>query len=152
MLVSFAIGAVLSQGSIGKDLPIAYASRTLFQAICQSLTQPLNVNSSMVWFVKHFRPYLFGRKFKLINDHRPITCLFSMKDPGSRLARWHLILEEYDYEIIYKPGKTNKTQMTYHRLKSIHYRMCLLTPLNVFLTNITNLKDINANEQTNDTN
>jgi hypothetical protein len=37
-----AIGAVLSQGTIGKDLPIAYASRTLNSA--EKFIQPLNVN------------------------------------------------------------------------------------------------------------
>ena len=31
-----------------------------------------------------------------------------MNDPGSRLIRWRLKLEEYDYEIIHKAGKTNK--------------------------------------------
>jgi hypothetical protein len=34
----FAIGAVLSQGEIGKDLPIAYASRTLNTAECDYST------------------------------------------------------------------------------------------------------------------
>ena len=28
----------------------------------------------------------------------------SVKDPGSRLIRWRIHLEEYDYEIVYKPG------------------------------------------------
>jgi hypothetical protein len=31
----------------------------------------------------------------------------SLKDPGSRLLRWHIQLEEYDYEIVYKPGVQN---------------------------------------------
>lgn len=29
------------------------------------------------------------------------------KDPSSRLVRWRLKLMEYDYKIIYKPGKLN---------------------------------------------
>lgn len=40
-------------------------------------------------------------------DHRPLTWLFNVKDPGSRLIRWRLALEEYEYEIKYKPGKIN---------------------------------------------
>jgi hypothetical protein len=31
----------------------------------------------------------------------------SVKDPGSRLLRWRIQLEEYDYEIVYKPGVQN---------------------------------------------
>ena len=33
--------------------------------------------------------------------------MFSVKDPSSRLLRWRLLLEEYDYTIAYKAGKKN---------------------------------------------
>lgn len=101
-----AIGAILSQGEIGKDLPIAYASRTLNKAESNYSTIEREL-LAIVWAVKHFRPYLFGRKFKIVTDHKPLTWLFSIKDPGSRLVRWRLKLEEYDYEIVYKAGKIN---------------------------------------------
>ena len=120
---AYAIGSVLSQGKIGKDLPIAYASRTL----CSAETKYSVIERELlaiVWSVKHFRPYLFGRKFKLVTDHRPLTWLFSIKDPGSRLARWRLKLEEYDYEIIYKPGKINKNADALSRIKINHFSDC----------------------------
>lgn len=120
---AFAIGAVLSQGPIGKDLPIGYASRTL----CNAETKYSTIERELlaiVWAVKHFRPYLFGRKFVLITDHRPLTWLFSIKDPGSRLARWRLKLEEYDYTIEYKPGKINKNADALSRIKVNHYKDC----------------------------
>lgn len=101
-----AIGAVLSQGPIGKDLPIAYASRTLNKAESNYSTIEREL-LAIVWAVKHFRPYLFGRRFKIVTDHKPLTWLFSVKDPGSRLVRWRLKLEEFEYEIIYKCGKNN---------------------------------------------
>ena len=101
-----AIGAILSQGEIGKDLPIAYASRTLNKAESNYSTIEREL-LAIVWAVKHFRPYLFGRRFKIVTDHKPLTWLFSVKDPGSRLVRWRLKLEEFDYEIIYKAGKNN---------------------------------------------
>lgn len=121
---AFAIGAVLSQGPIGKDLPIAYASRTLCNAESKYSTIEREL-LAIVWSVKHFRPYLYGRKFKLITDHRPLTWLFSIKDPGSRLARWRLKLEEYDYEIIYKPGKVNKNADALSRIKVTHINECI---------------------------
>ncbi|CAH4030463.1 unnamed protein product [Pieris brassicae] len=40
-------------------------------------------------------------------DHKPLKWLFNHKDPSSKLQRWRLKLEEYDYEIIYKKGKLN---------------------------------------------
>lgn len=103
---AFAIGSVLSQGPIGQDLPIAYASRTLNPAETRYSVIEREL-LSIIWSVKHFRPYLYGRRFQLLTDHKPLVWMFSIKDPGSRLARWRLQLEEYDYRIVYKPGKAN---------------------------------------------
>ena len=72
---------------------------------------------TIVWSVKHFRPYLYRRKFKLVTDHRPLTWLFYIKDPCSGLARWRLKLKEYDYEIQYKPAKINKNADALSRIK-----------------------------------
>lgn len=33
--------------------------------------------------------------------------MFKLKDPNSKLQRWKIKLEEYDYEVIYKKGKYN---------------------------------------------
>jgi hypothetical protein len=103
---NFAIGAVLSQGNIGKDLPVAYASRTLNPAECNYSTIEKEL-LAIVWATKYFRPYLFGAKFKIVTDHKPLQWLFNLKEPNSRLVRWRLKLEEYDYEILYKKGKHN---------------------------------------------
>ena len=60
-----------------------------------------------MWSVRYFRPYLYGTKFTVVNDHKPLTWIVSVKDPGSRLLWWRLKLEEYDYEIIFKRGIAN---------------------------------------------
>ena len=62
-------GAVLSQGQIGKDLPIAYASRSFHKAEKNYSTVEKEL-AAIVWGVKHFRPYLYGRKFKIVRDYR----------------------------------------------------------------------------------
>lgn len=102
----YALGAVLSQGEIGKDLPIAYASKLLKGA-------ELNYSFiekelfAIVFAVKHYRPYLFGRKFYLVTDHRPLVWAHRIKDPTSRLLHWLLKLRDYQYDVIYKPGRLN---------------------------------------------
>lgn len=103
---NLAIGAVLSQGPVGADKPIAYASRTLN-------TSEINYSTiekellAIVWATKYFRPYLFGRKFKILTDHRPLQWVMSLKEPNSRLTRWRLKLSEYDFTVTYKQGKFN---------------------------------------------
>ncbi|KAM0729433.1 Retrovirus-related Pol polyprotein from transposon 297 [Formica fusca] len=103
----YAIGAILSQGEIGQDQPIAYASRILARAEQKYNTTEKEL-LAIVWAVKHFRPYLYGTKFTIVTDHKSLVWLFNVTDPGSRLIRWRLKLEEYDYEIIHKAGTANR--------------------------------------------
>ncbi|KAL0820853.1 hypothetical protein ABMA28_005522 [Loxostege sticticalis] len=111
-----ALGAVLSQGTIGQDKPVAYASRTLnnaeskYSAIEKELL-------AIIWATKHFRPYLYGRKFFIYTDHRPLVWLYSIQEPNSKLTRWRLRLQEYDFEIIYRSGKQNTNADALSRIK-----------------------------------
>ena len=66
-----AIGGILSQGEINKDRPIAYASRTLTENEIKYNTYEKEA-LAIVYCVKHFRPYLYGRKFTLVTDHKPL--------------------------------------------------------------------------------
>ena len=74
---------------------------------------------AIVWGIKHFRPYLYGRKFKVASDHKPLTWIMNVKDPGSRLLRWRIQLEEYEYEIIYKKGALNTNADALGRISSL---------------------------------
>lgn len=111
---NYAISAILSQGPIGQDRPIAYASRTLNKAECNySVTEKECL--AIIFGTKTFRPYLYGHKFTIITDHRPLKWLFNCKDPGSKLVRWRLKLEEFDYDVIYKRGRINSNADTLSR-------------------------------------
>ena len=123
---NFAIGSVLSQGPIGQDAPIAYASRTLNKAE-QNYNTTEKELCAIIWGVKQFRPYLLGQKFKIITDHQALSWLFNIKDPGSRLTRWRLKLEEYEYEIIYKPGVSNTNADALSRIHPVMTRSKTIT-------------------------
>jgi len=86
------LGAILSQGEVGSDLPIAYSSRTLNKAECNYSATKLEC-LAVIFGVKTFRLYLYGRKFTIPTDHRPLSWLFNLKDPLSRIARWRIELE-----------------------------------------------------------
>lgn len=109
----FAIGAVLSNND---DRPIAYASKTLNKAEKNYSTIEKEL-LAIVWAVKHYRPYLFGRHFKILTDHRPLVYLFSLKEPSSRLTKFRLLLEEYNFTVEYTPGKGNATADALSRIQ-----------------------------------
>ena len=100
------IGAILSQGKIGKDLPVAYASRVLNKhEINYSTTDKEFL--AVIWAVRHFRPYLYGRKFTIVTDHKPLIHLDNLKDTTDRMVRWKATMRGMEYEIVYKKGSSN---------------------------------------------
>ena len=109
----FALGAVLSNHD---DKPVAYGSKTLNPAERNYSTIEKEL-LAIVWAVKHYRPYLFGRHFKILTDHRPLVYLFSLKEPASRLIKFRLILEEYNFTVEYSPGKENCTADALSRIE-----------------------------------
>ena len=90
-------GGMLSQGRIRKDPPITYTSRALVSAELNYTTTETEL-LAIIHVVKKFRPYLCGRKFTLVNDHRPLLWLHRQKDPIQRIARWKILLREYAYD------------------------------------------------------
>lgn len=103
----FAVGAVLSQEFDGQEHPVAYASRQLNGAE-QAYGATEQECLAVVWAVRHFRCYLYGRHFRILTDCQPLKWLMSTRDQNSRLARWNLRLQEYDFEIVHRSGKTNQ--------------------------------------------
>lgn len=96
------IGAILSQDGH----PCCYISRTLNPPERNYSTTEKEL-LAIVWAVKRLRQYLLGRKFLIRTDHQALKWLQNCKDPSSRLMRWRLKLEEYEYDIEYTKGKDN---------------------------------------------
>ena len=103
----YGIGAVLSIDDGGKERPIAHASKTLSEAQ-KSYSQIEKEALSIVFGVTKFRQFLFGNKFTLVTDHKPLLAIFSPDKnipvfTAQRLQRWALMLMAYQYEIRFKP-------------------------------------------------
>lgn len=63
---------------------------------------------AIVEAVKKFRVYLLGIRFKIVTDCSALTMTLQKKDLPPRVARWALMLEEYDYTVEHRPGTRNK--------------------------------------------
>eukprot|EP00731_Ephydatia_muelleri_P004932 Em0002g1108a len=102
------LGAVLSHHfKDGSERPISYASRTLSKAE-RNYSQIEKEALSIIFGLKKFHQYLYGRKFLLVTDHQPLVKIFGPKTGISsvvagRLQRWALCLAGYQYDIVYKP-------------------------------------------------
>ena len=95
------LGAILMQD--GKV--ISYGSRALTD-VESRYSQTEREMLAVVWATEHYHLYLYGAKFAVITDHKPLLRIFkSHKPTSSRIDRWKLRLMSYNYEIIYRPGK-----------------------------------------------
>jgi hypothetical protein len=101
------LGAVLSQlDDSNVERPVQFISRGLSKAEVNYTVTELEC-LAIVFSVKKLRHYLVGRKFVLFTDHSALTYLFNQVDIRGRLVRWILALQEFEFEIRYKPGKIN---------------------------------------------
>ena len=57
--------------------------------------------------MQHFRHYLIGSKFLLLTDHGALKWMMTTSNLTGRLARWSLLLHEYEFEIRHKLGVEN---------------------------------------------
>ncbi|GFW30132.1 uncharacterized protein TNCV_1054431 [Trichonephila clavipes] len=58
--------------------------------------------------LKKFRVYLLGQHFKIVTDCSAIQKTMQKNDLITRIARWVLQLEEFDYEIEHRAGSRIK--------------------------------------------
>ncbi|KXZ41086.1 hypothetical protein GPECTOR_825g55 [Gonium pectorale] len=101
-----AVAACLAQkGEDGREYAVQFASKKLTPAqTCWSSAD--GEAYAAVWAIKHFRPYLYGKKFTLITDSMAVRHLktASAQDLHGKLARYALKLQQYDFDIQHRPG------------------------------------------------
>ena len=101
------IGAVLfHRFPDGSERPIANVSKTLTVAE-RNYSQIHKEALAIIFGLRKFYQYIYGQKFILVTDHKPLTALFSQSKgtpllAANRLARWALWLNQFNYTIEYR--------------------------------------------------
>jgi hypothetical protein len=91
----------------GKFHPVYYMSRKTTDAEKKYSSYELEV-LAIIEALKKFRTYLLGIKFKIKTDCSAFTMTMKKKDLVTRVARWALLLEEFDYVLEHRPGNSMK--------------------------------------------
>ena len=104
---SVGIGAVLfHRYKDGSERPIANVSKVLTESQ-RNYSQIQKEALAIIFALKKFYQFLYGRRFILVTDHRPLVAMFA---PGkgtpslaaNRLSRWALMLSQFDYKIEFR--------------------------------------------------
>ena len=116
----YGIGAVLSHQVGDDELPVAFVSRSLAPAE-KNYAQIDKEALAIVFGVRHFHQYLFGRHFIIKSDHKPLQHLLGDRKgipvmASGRIQRWALTLSAYNYTVQYVPGKDNANADGFSRL------------------------------------
>ena len=100
-------GACLIQKQEGEYRPIAYSS-TAFSKTERNYATINRELLALRWGIKYFRAFLFGVRFYLYTDHKPLLYLYNMSRDNAKLMRIITELEDYNFVIKYRPGAQNQ--------------------------------------------
>ena len=101
------LGAVISQKQGEKECVIAYASRSLNKVEHCYDAHKLEF-LALKWAVTdRFHEYLYDGEFKVFTDNNPLTYIMTSAKLDAMGQRWVAALSIYNFQIYYRPGKTN---------------------------------------------
>lgn len=101
------LGAVLYQKQNGKMRVISYASRGLKRSEKNYPASKLEFLALKWAITEKLHDYLYGAKFTVLTDNNPLTYALSKAKLDATGHRWLSSLAPYDFNIIYRPGKSN---------------------------------------------
>ncbi|MCO5581432.1 hypothetical protein L7F22_035316 [Adiantum nelumboides] len=97
------VGGILRQ----EGHPIAYESRQLCIHERNYPTHDLEL-LAVIHTLKNWRHYLLSQIFELVTDHKSLKWIFTQPELNMRQRRWVEFLQEFNFEIKFRPGKENQ--------------------------------------------
>ena len=126
-----AVGAILVQrDEHGVEKVISYLSHKLSGAQLNWATIEKEAYA-VLYALKKFHAYLWGAKFEIHTDHKPLRSLFKSEIKNSKLQRWALNISQYNAPIMYHPGKLNVRADMLSRIAAVQPKIQLVPPYDV---------------------
>ena len=97
--------------------PVYYASRHL-SFVEKNYSTMEREALGMVYNITKFRHYFLGRRFTFHVDHSTLLYLVNKQGLTGRLARWMLLLQEFDFQIHHRTGVQHAVADYLSRLES----------------------------------
>ena len=113
----YQVGAVLLQPYDKTLKPILYLSHTLGE-LQRKYTVTEKEWFAVVYAVGLLRKYLRGQRFLVMSDHTSLQWLYKNQAYNSRLMRWAVLLNEYDFTVCLSVGQVNGAADAMSRLIS----------------------------------
>ncbi|KAK7095859.1 hypothetical protein V1264_005220 [Littorina saxatilis] len=101
-----ALGAALLQDQGNGLQPVAYASKKLSPAERNYSTIEQEC-FAVVYSIRKFYPYVYGRHFVVETDHHPLQFLNRIRPTSRRLTHWAMELQSHCFDVRSIPGKEN---------------------------------------------
>jgi hypothetical protein len=110
------VGAILAQNPTSKiDQHVMYSSR-LFNFVEKNYTITKKEALALIYALHKFRHHLLNNMFTFFVDHMALIYLVNKPHVFGRLVRWLLLFLEYDFKIVYKPGRSQLMANALNRL------------------------------------
>ena len=106
---SVGIGAILEQEQEDESYRSIYYSSRKLSKVEKRYSQFEREALAVRWACEKFYLYLYGNKFEIRTDHKPLVTVFCPRSqpPSTRIERWILHMQQFQYELMHIRSKDN---------------------------------------------
>ena len=100
------VGIISQSGDDGILRPIAYSSKLMSKSECNYDIHDKEL-LAIILALEDWRKYIKGsrQQTKIVTDHKNLVAFMTKKRLNERQVQWKQFLSQFDFKIVYRPGK-----------------------------------------------